>query len=198
MSEPALTRALVTAIMHSTEPMVLTDPALPNHPMVAVNPAFEALSGYTALETVGRNCRFLQGPGTDPSTPARIGACIAEQRGCIEWIVNYRRDGSMFWNLLFISPVFARDGTLLHYFGNQRDITEGPPVSLPDYTLGKADMTLSAETEFHALLLGLLDEQSAGDASARRLESLVEAARRLDRVTTELAPAPWELPGPGR
>ena len=198
MSEPALTRALIAAIMHSTEPMVLTDPALPDHPMIAVNAAFEALSGYPAAETVGRNCRFLQGSGTDPNTPNRIGGCIAEQRGCIEWIVNYRRDSSMFWNLLFISPVFARDGTLLHYFGNQRDITEGPPPSLPDYTLGKADMTLHAETEFHALLLGLLDQQHGGEASARGLESLVAAARQLDRITTQLEPAPWELPSPGR
>ena len=195
MSEPALTRALTAAIMHSTEPMVLTDPTLPDHPMIAVNAAFEALSGYPKSETVGRNCRFLQGSGTDPSTPARIRSCIAEKRGCIEWIVNYRRDGTLFWNLLFISPVFAKDGTLLHYFGNQRDITEGPPPTLPDYTLGKADMTRLAETEFHALLLGLFDEQPAGEASARGLESLVEAARQLDRVTTQLAPAPWKMPG---
>ena len=198
MSQSAITRALTAAIMHSTEPMVLTDPAMPDHPMVVVNPAFEALSGYPLSETVGRNCRFLQGAGTDRGTPARIRACIAEQRGCVEWIVNYRRDGSMFWNLLFLSPVFDRDGALLHYFGNQRDITEGPPASLPDYTLGKADMTLPAEAEFHSLLLGLMDEQHGYEASARRLEGLVEAARRLDRVMTQLAPAPWELPARGR
>lgn len=194
MSEPRFTDLLIAAIMHSGEPMVLTDPTLPDHPMIAVNAAFEALSGYPASETVGRNCRFLQGAGTDPNTPARIGACIAEERGCVEWIVNYRRDGTMFWNLLFLSPVFAQDGTLLHYFGNQRDISLGPSAELPDYTLGKADMTLDAESDFHALLRGLADEPT-GDASARRLEGLVEAARELDRITTRLSPAPWEMPG---
>jgi len=189
-----ITQALLSAIMHSTEPMVLTDPALPNHPMVAVNDAFTAISGYPADQTVGRNCRFLQGSQTDPKTPVRIRRAIAERRGCIEWIVNYRRDGSMFWNLLFISPIFARDGTLLHYFGNQRDITEGQPADLPDYTLGRADMTPQTETEFHALLLGLLDAQPSGEQSARGLERLVQAARQLDRMTIQLKPAGWALP----
>ena len=119
------TRALTAAIIHSTEPMVLTDPRLPDHPMVVVNQAFASLTGYAAAQTIGRNCRFLQGEGTDPNTPARIRACLEAQLGCIEWLVNYRSDGTRFWNLLFLSPVFAPDGTLLHYIGNQRDITEG-------------------------------------------------------------------------
>ncbi len=194
VAEHTLTRALTAAIMHSTEPMVLTDATSPEQPMIAINAAFGAMSGYPDSETLGRNCRFLQGPGTDPLTPARIGACIAEKRGCIEWVVNYRRDGTMFWNLLFISPVFARDGTLLHYFGNQRDITEGPPAALPDYTLGRADMPPQGEMEFHALLLGLLGEEPNEEDSARRLEDLVEAARRFDRVTTQLRPVPWSMP----
>jgi PAS domain S-box-containing protein len=190
-----ITRALLSAMMHSTEPMVLTDPNLPDHPMIAVNTAFEKMTGYPRRETFGRNCRFLQGPKTDPQTPSRIRACIAERRGCIEWIVNYRRNGEMFWNLLFMSPVFSRAGELLHYFGNQRDITAGPPASLPDYIIGKADMPPMAEIEFHAMLLGLLDTDDSGGTDehtlSRALESLVESARRLDQMTTGLAPAPW-------
>ncbi len=181
-------------MMHSGQPMVLTDPGLPDHPMIAVNPAFEALSGYASADTLGRNCRFLQGEGTDPGTPPRIRRCIAEQRGCVEWIVNYRRDGTMFWNLLFLSPVFAPDGTLLHYFGNQRDITLGPLTSLPDYTLGRADLTLSGEAEFYALLHDLLALDLPPPDAASRLQSLVEAARRLDSLTTTLQPAEWQPP----
>ena len=190
-----ITRALLSAMMHSTEPMVVTAPVLPDHPMLAVNAAFEKMTGYSSEETVGRNCRFLQGVNTDPKTSSRIRTCIAERRGCVEWIVNYRRNGEMFWNLLFISPVFSRDGELLHYFGNQRDITAGPPASLPDYTIGKADMPRAAEMEFHAMLLGLLDTDhiDATDAYAggRALESMVESARRLDQMTTGLSPARW-------
>ncbi len=189
-----ITRALVSVIMHSTEPMVVTDPHAPDHPMIAVNQAFETVTGYNAAYSVGRNCRFLQGAETDPATPRRIGAAIAAERGCVEWIVNYRRDGTVFWNLLFLSPVFSSDGTLLHYFGNQRDITNGQPSSLPDYTLGRADMPAQGEMEFHALLLGLLDSHVDGETSARALESLIDAARQLDRVTTRLTPAEWEPP----
>ena len=193
-----ITEALLSAIAHSEQPMVLTDPNLQDHPMIAVNAAFEALTGYPAAETVGRNCRFLQGAETDAATPSRIGRCIAERRGCIEWIVNYRADGTKFWNLLFISPVFDRDGTLLHFFGNQRDITEGPPSDLPDYTLGKADMPRDQEMAFHDLLLDVFDDTrtlpSDVPSRAAALDRIVETTRRLNDVTTRLRPAPWSMP----
>jgi len=193
MSAPhPITRALISIIAHAAEPMVLTDPHLPDHPMIAVNPAFENLTGYQAAEAVGRNCRFLQGEGTDPKTPPRIRACLEAELGCVEWVVNYRKDGTRFWNLLFLSPVFAPDGTLLHYFGNQRDITEGPPAALPDYSLGKATMPLAGQAEFSRLLQGILNDPGEPAAGrARSLEGIVEAARRLNEVTTNLTPGPW-------
>lgn len=199
MADPhPVTAALTSAIAFSDEPMVLTDPSLPDHPMIAVNAAFEAMSGYPRAETVGRNCRFLQGASTDPETPRRIRRCLAERRGCIEWIVNHRRSGETFWNLLFITPVFARDGTLLHFFGNQRDITEGRPPLLPDYSFGKADMPADGVAEFNAILLDVLEQTGAARGepaeAARALENLIEAARRLDAVTTHLTPAPWSPP----
>ncbi len=137
-----LTTALLAAMMHSRQPMVLTDPNLPDHPMIAVNPAFTGMTGYPESETVGRNCRFLQGSGTDRAATSRLHACIAERRGCVEWVLNHRKSGEAFWNLLFISPVFSRDGTLLHYFGNQRDITHGSSDAEAGdhHVLGKADM----------------------------------------------------------
>jgi len=193
MSAPhPITLALTTIIAHSDEPMVLTDPHLPDHPMIAVNPAFENLTGYQAAEVVGRNCRFLQGERTDPDTPPRIRACLQARLGCIEWLVNYRKDGTRFWNLLFLSPVFAPDGTLLHYFGNQRDITQGPPATLPDFTFGKASMPLAGQAEFLGLLQGILyDPVESAPGRARALEGIVEAARRLNVVTTHLTPGPW-------
>jgi PAS domain S-box-containing protein len=130
-----ITRALISAIMHSGEPMLLTDPRQPDDPVIAINPAFSALTGYLWSDIVGRNCRILQGECTDPEVKLHIRRCLEQQRGCIERVFNYRRDGSRFWNLLFISPVFARDGTLLHFFGNQRDITNGLPSGLPDFML---------------------------------------------------------------
>jgi PAS domain S-box-containing protein len=191
-----ITRALMQAMSSSDQPMVLSDPRLPDNPMIAVNPTFLALTGYTWDEAVGRNCRFLQGPETDRTTAARIGRCLAERRGCVEWIVNRRRDGSVFWNLLFISPVFDHDGTLLHFFGNQRDVTNSSPAESPQITFGKADMPAEGKLVFHRALLDIIDATPADDGTllSRRLDRVVEAARQIDEVTRRLDPAPWSLP----
>ena len=187
MADP-ITQPLIAAMMQCEAPMVLTDPAAADHPMIAVNGAFCAMTGYADEDVVGRNCRFLQGEATDPASTRRLRTCIAEQRGCVEWLVNYRRDGAMFWNLLFLVPVFAADGRLLHYFGNQRDITQGPSASLPDYVLGKSDLPPEGVAQFNALLRDLVANASAGDD----LDRLVAAARRLDFLTVRLVPGAWQ------
>ncbi len=189
MAEP-ITRALMAAMMQGAVPMVLTDPNLPDHPMIAVNPAFEAVTGYSAAESVGRNCRFLQGAGTDRLAVERLRQCIAARHGCVEWLVNHRRDGSVFWNLLFITPVFSATGDLLHFFGNQRDITEGPGADLPNFSLGRADLPAESVARFNALLGDVVAGEDARAAGAG-LAALVEAARRLDFLTLQLAGTGW-------
>ena len=155
--------------------------------MIAVNPAFAKLSGYSTDEIIGRNCRFLQGPRTDPASPPRIRACLAAGQGCIEWIVNYRRDGSVFWNLLFISPVRDQDGSLLYFFGNQLDITHGLPDWLTEVDFGRAHVTPALEQEFH----GLLQEVTAAER-ARALQRIVAAAHRLAEISVSLTPGTLE------
>ncbi len=183
MSANTIRDALTTAMAHSAAPMVLSDPSLPDCPMVVANAAFCELTGYPADEIVGRNCRFLQGPKTDIASPPRIRACLDAGQGCIEWIVNYRRDGSEFWNLLFISPVRDEDGKLVFFFGNQLDITMGYPTWLKTLTLGRAHVTPTLEQEFHALLREV-------DVAARLdgLERIVAAAHRLAEISVSLAP----------
>ena len=183
MTASAIREALVTAMMHSTAPMVLSDPSQPDCPMIAVNHAFATLTGYDARDIVGQNCRFLQGPKTDPASPPRIRACLAAGEGCIEWIVNYRKDGSMFWNLLFISPVRDADGTLLYFFGNQLDITHGLPPWLTEVAFGRAHVTPALEQELHILL----DEVTVADQTLA-LERVVAAAHRLAEISVSLAP----------
>ena len=198
MTQPHLTTtairdALATAMMHSDAPMVISDPQLPDLPMVAVNQAFMDLTLYPREQLVGRNCRFLQGKQTDPAAPARIRACLQAGTGCIEWIVNYRADGSQFWNLLFMSPIRDRDGNLLFYFGNQLDITLGFPNWLPDVGFGPAEVPPALEQEFHAVLAEV-DEASR----ARALERLVIGARRIAELSTRLAPGTLQLWHPAR
>lgn len=188
-------RALAAAILHSSEPMVLSDARQPDYPMVVANEAFEALTGYGRDEILGRNCRFLQGADSDKDTARRIGRCIVEGQGCIEWIVNHRKSGEAFWNLLFISPVRDRQGDVLFYFGNQLDITKGVPDWLGEVCFGKAYMTREIEFEFHSLLLDILESRAAAedDAATMRdralsLERIVASARRLAELSTSLAP----------
>jgi PAS domain S-box-containing protein len=183
MSASAIRESLVTAMEHSPAPMVLSDPHQHDCPMIAVNKAFTDLCGYDRSELVGLNCRFLQGPNTDPTSRQRIRASLDAQQGCIEWIVNYRRDGSMFWNLLFISPVRDEDGNLLFYFGNQLDITGGTPDWLHEVSLGQAYVVPSLEREFHALLR---EVDVAGRVNA--LERVIAAAFRLAEISTSLSP----------
>jgi len=183
-----ITDALLLAIAHSTEPMALSDPRLPDHPIIAVNAAFEAMSGYTAAEIVGRNCRMLQGPGTDTESARKLGRVISEGDGCVEWIVNHRKDGTAYWNLLFLSPVRDAEGGIIHYFANQHDITKGLPERFSEVNFGRAHMPAEVAAEFQRLIGEIAATGAGGGDSARELERIVTAARRLAVVGSELAP----------
>jgi PAS domain S-box-containing protein len=185
-----ITEALIAAIAHSTEPMALSDPRLPDHPIIAVNKAFEHISGYTAAEIVGRNCRMMQGPGTDDATARKLGRIIAEGNGCVEWLVNHHKDGTPFWNLLFLSPVRDGEGRIIHYFANQHDITKGLPERLSEVNFGRAHMPAEITAEFQRLVHEIAAATAGSDdpAHARALEGVIVAARRLAEVSSALAP----------
>jgi len=104
--------------------VLIADARLPDRPIVDVNPAFERLTGYRSDEVTGRNCRFLQGPGTDPAVVSRIRSAVDESRQFTEVVLNYRRDGTPFWNEINVSPVHDGRGTLTHFVGLQQDVTQ--------------------------------------------------------------------------
>jgi PAS domain S-box-containing protein len=116
--------ALATSVAAAPTGVVISDPNLPDCPIVFANPAFHRITGYPPEEVIGRNCRFLQGPGSDPAAVARIRAAIAEARPLDIRLVNYRRDGKRFVNELHISPVHDAAGKLLYFMGIQHDVTE--------------------------------------------------------------------------
>jgi len=113
----------VIALERTRQPMVVTDPRLPGNPIVLANRAFLTLTGYDADEVVGRNCRFLQGPDTDPTSVALVRDAIAERRDVKVEILNYRKDGGSFWNELYLSPLFDEAGDLVNFFASQIDVT---------------------------------------------------------------------------
>ncbi len=100
---------------------IITDPRQPDNPIVYANKGFETLTGYSREEALGRNCRFLQ--GSDPNQPELddLREAIASGRDSRVVLRNYRKDGSMFWNELYITPVY-RDGELSYFIGVQNDI----------------------------------------------------------------------------
>ncbi|KAK6922067.1 PAS domain [Dillenia turbinata] len=98
---------------------VLTDPHLSDMPIVFASDAFLKLTGYARHEVIGRNCRFLSGPDMDISTQFQIKENIRLEQACTVRILNYRKDGSSFWNLLHISPVRNASGKVAYHVGVQ-------------------------------------------------------------------------------
>ncbi len=111
------------AIALTRMPIVLSDPREPDNPLVFANQAFLAMTGYSADEIIGHNCRFLQGEGTDRAVIDELRAAIADRRDFATEILNYRKDGYAFWNALFVSPVYDHAGELVYYFASQLDVT---------------------------------------------------------------------------
>jgi PAS domain S-box-containing protein len=114
---------LEAAIAAAPTGVVISDPSQPDCPIVFMNPAFTIITGYPPDEVLGRNCRFLQGKGTDAGAVARVRRAIAAKRPVTVEMLNYRRDGRPFWNELRIAPVFGPDGRLTHFIGIQHDVT---------------------------------------------------------------------------
>ncbi len=104
--------------------MLITDPRLPDNPIVYCNGAFLKLTGYERDEVVGRNCRFLQGPDTERAAIARIREAVDERTDIAIDILNYTKDGTAFWNALYMSPVINEAGELQFFFASQIDVTD--------------------------------------------------------------------------
>jgi PAS domain S-box-containing protein len=117
-------RLLDRAVAASSNGIVITDPQSPDDPIVYVNPAFEKISGYPMDEVLGHNCRFLQGEDRDQPALGELRAALKEERESRVVLKNYRKDGTPFWNELYVSPVHDEEGRLTNFVGVQNDITE--------------------------------------------------------------------------
>lgn len=129
-AEAALQRAaqensqLAAAINNLAAGVLITDPRLPDNPTIFANPGFTAITGYQPAEIIGRNCRFLQGPDTNPLAVQQIREAIEQQRLLTITLLNYRKDGTPFWNEFTINPVYDEAGELTNFVGIQTDVTE--------------------------------------------------------------------------
>jgi diguanylate cyclase (GGDEF)-like protein/PAS domain S-box-containing protein len=112
------------AVHESRDGITIVDLRQKGRPVVFVNPAFESITGYTATEALGRNCRYLHENDYQQPEIAIIRNAIVAGEYCLVTLRNYRKDSSLFWNELSLSPIHADDGELTHYIGMQRDVTD--------------------------------------------------------------------------
>lgn len=131
-SRPAAEPDLLASISSSPIATVVTDPRAADNPIVAVNRAFEQLTGYEAAEVVGRNCRFLAGSDTMQEDAAMLREAIRNARPVLVELLNYKRDATPFRNAVMIAPLFDDDGKLKYFVGSQMEVTHAagePPAS---------------------------------------------------------------------
>lgn len=114
---------LKQAVFESRDGITISDALTTGNPLIFVNPAFERLTGYNAEEVLHRNCRYLQNDDRDQPEIAVIRQAIAKGEPCLSTLRNYRKDGSLFWNELSISPIYNEHGMVTNFIGIQKDVT---------------------------------------------------------------------------
>ncbi|QGP80245.1 PAS domain-containing protein [Sphingobium sp. CAP-1] len=139
---------------------VITNPRLPDNPIVECNDAFVALTGYDRADIIGRNCRFLAGGDPDCAATGTIRAALCAQRPTLVELRNYRKDGTPFRNAVMIAPIFDPDGSLAFFLGSQMAVEAGRG----DDARGRiAALTDRQRTVLIAMTEGRLNKQIAYD-----------------------------------
>eukprot|EP00980_Cylindrotheca_fusiformis_P006865 scaffold1436_cov112-Cylindrotheca_fusiformis.AAC.1 len=122
---------LLENLIKQQQSFCLTDPAQPDNPIVYASENFYKLSGYSKKETLGRNCRFLQGKDTDSQSVAMIRESIQDGKDISVNLLNYKADGTPFWNQFFIAALRNRTGKIVNYVGVQCEIDEPKDAKSP-------------------------------------------------------------------
>lgn len=121
---------LGSALDASLSGIIITDHQQPDNPIIYCNTAFEKITGYSRNEIIGHNCRFLQKEDREQEARARLRKAVEEGKSCIVEIRNYRKDGTLFWNELYMSPVKDKSGAIQYFIGVQNDITRRKKAEL--------------------------------------------------------------------
>ena len=159
-------RRFVTLVSNSPIASVISNPRLPDNPIVVCNAAFCELTGYAEDEVVGRNCRFLSGPATEPWLSEEIRRGVREHRPVLVEILNYKRSGEPFRNAVLVAPIYDEQDELLYFLGSQIDIGADapPPTSMRRIRAAELVKTLSPRQSqvLKHVANGLLNKQIAG------------------------------------
>ncbi|KAG2622557.1 hypothetical protein PVAP13_3KG000048 [Panicum virgatum] len=171
---PRVSEELRAALSAFQQTFVVSDATRPDHPILYASAGFFNMTGYSSNEVVGRNCRFLQGSGTDPAEIAKIRQALSAGSNYCGRLLNYKKDGTPFWNLLTIAPIKDEDGRVLKFIGMQVEVSKytegtkdtavrpnGLPESLIKYDARQKDQARSSVSE---LLLALKNPRSLSES----------------------------------
>nr|AML76398.1 putative LOV domain-containing protein [Phelline lucida] len=157
---PRVSEDLKDALSTFQQTFVVSDATNPDYPILYASAGFFKMTGYTSKEVIGRNCRFLQGADTNPEDVAKIREALQEGKSYCGRLLNYKKDGTTFWNLLTISPIKDENGKILKFIGMQVEVSKhtegskenmlrpnGLPESLIRYDARQKEMATSSVTE---------------------------------------------------
>jgi PAS domain S-box-containing protein len=183
------------AVERTRMPMIVTDPRQPDNPVVLANKAFLTLTGYSAEQVIGRNCRFMQGEGTSAAAIAELRRAVKAERALEIEILNYRKDGSAFFNQLGISPVHDDAGRLLYFFGSQIDVTELRKVQSLEASEHRLLMEIDHRARNVLAVVGGIVRLSRADDPAAYAAAVQERVQVLAQAHSLLAEHGWrEVP----
>nr|AHZ63875.1 phototropin [Pseudolycopodiella caroliniana]AML78900.1 putative LOV domain-containing protein [Pseudolycopodiella caroliniana] len=157
---PRVSKDLKDALSTFQQTFVVSDATKPDYPILYASAGFFSMTGYSTKEVIGRNCRFLQGAGTDPADVSKIREALKAGSGYCGRLLNYKKDGTPFWNLLTITPIKDDKGNILKFIGMQVEVSKyteghkekalrpnGLPESLIRYDARQKDKAVSTVTE---------------------------------------------------
>ena len=173
-------------VADSPVPSVISDPRLPDNPIVACNSAFCDLTGYSTNEVIGRNCRFLSGPGTEPWLTEEIRRGVREHRPVLVEILNYKRNGQPFRNAVLVAPIYDEDDALLYFLGSQVEIDRDAASPSSMRRIRAAQMVKSLSPRQGQILKlvadGLLNKQIAAELDLAETTVKMHRAILINRL----------------
>ncbi len=168
---------------------VISDPRHPDNPIIACNDAFCTLTGYPRDEVLGRNCRFLSGPGTEPWLSEQIRKGVREHKPVLVEILNYKRDGTPFRNAVLVAPIYDDgDQNLAYFLGSQVEIDDDAPAPTSLRRIRAAEMVKAlSQRQWQVLKLasnGLPNKQIAAELGLSEKTVKMHRAILMDRLGT--------------
>ncbi len=177
---------LIRLVTDSPIASVISDPRQPDNPIVACNQPFCDLTGYAVDDVVGRNCRFLSGPATEPWLSEEIRRGVREHRPVLVEILNYKRNGQPFRNAVLVAPLYDEDDRLMYFLGSQVEIDADAMAPSSMRRIRAAEMVKSLSPRQGQVLKfvanGLLNKQIAAELKLSEKTVKMHRAILMDRL----------------